>query len=184
MLQIRVMKNMRTINLITTGGTIEKSYDELDGTLENRASIIKNRIIDRLRLPHTHINFHPLFAKDSLHMTNEDRMVLANFINSLLPLKNAIVVLHGTDTMVESIKFCREVIKEPTIPIIFTGAMRPIGFEKSDAKQNVTEAIFASSILKAGIYLSFHGSIFSDPNIVKNREKRTFEIIKQSGGNV
>ena len=40
---------MRNITLITTGGTIEKTYDEVSGQLLNRGSIVK-RMLKRLRL--------------------------------------------------------------------------------------------------------------------------------------
>ena len=32
------------INIITTGGTIEKTYDESDGTLGNKETFIKNSL--------------------------------------------------------------------------------------------------------------------------------------------
>jgi len=35
---------MRTVSLITTGGTIEKTYDELTGELANRRSIVEHRL--------------------------------------------------------------------------------------------------------------------------------------------
>ena len=131
-------KRSHIIHIITTGGTIEKSYDELDGTLENRASLINKLVVDNLRLPYTELNFHPLLKKDSLHFTDEDRNLLVNFISTLATLGNPIVVLHGTDTMAESASYCFNKIPDARIPIIFTGAMKPLGFLNTDAHQNVT----------------------------------------------
>lgn len=164
-----------TINIITTGGTIEKSYDESDGSLSNRASIIRAKLISKLRLPYTDLNFHPLLAKDSLYMDDNDRQILLEFINTLAVLHHPILVLHGTDTMEISAQFCFERIGNPKVPIIFTGAMRPLGFDDTDALQNVTESLILTRVLQPGIYVSFHGNIFPLPMVRKNRALGTFE---------
>ena len=65
--------------------------------------------------------------------------------------------------------------KELCAPIVFTGAMKPMGFEDSDSNQNVTEALLAAKILSPGVYISFHNQVFELPNVRKNKEKRTFE---------
>lgn len=81
-------KRQNVVHIITTGGTIEKSYDELDGTLDNRTSIINKLVVDYLRLPYTELNFHPLLKKDSLHFTDQDRDLLVSFIKTLAGLGN------------------------------------------------------------------------------------------------
>lgn len=163
------------IIVITTGGTIEKTYDEFDGSLANRESIIKGRIMSRLRLPYTGLQVFSVMSKDSLFMTDDDRSLLIQFIKSQLEKNIPIVVLHGTDTMAISAERCFSELKKPSVPIVFTGAMKPLGFEDSDAVQNVTEALLASKLLAPGIYLSFHGRIFTVPGVRKNRERGTFE---------
>ena len=168
---------VNTVHIITTGGTIEKSYDELDGTLENRTSIIRKEVIDRLRLPYRRLEFHPILAKDSLYMTDEDREVILATIEELLPKAEPIIILHGTDTMTVTADLVESRLSNVRIPIVFTGAMRPIGFENSDALQNVTEALLATSIVQPGVYLVFHGRVFSVPGVRKNREKRGFESV-------
>ncbi len=167
----------RVINIVTTGGTIEKSYDEADGSLANRASIIKDRLISQLRLPYVQLNFHPLFAKDSLEFTDRDRAVICQFVQTLLNLNFPVIVLHGTDTIDRTMAYLEEHLKQVQAPVVFTGAMKPIGFEMSDALQNVTEAIYAAQILEPGIYLSFHGRLFKNAKVLKNRQKATFEAI-------
>ena len=51
------------IIVLTTGGTIDKSYDEFDGSLQNRGSEIKRDLIGRLRLPYTELEVMSLMAK-------------------------------------------------------------------------------------------------------------------------
>lgn len=165
--------------IITTGGTIEKTYDEFDGSLENRGTSIKNRILSKLRLPYTNIHVVPLLSKDSLFMDDTDRELISKAILSESKKNAPIVVLHGTDTMALSAKFAFDTIANIEVPVVFTGAMIPMGFEDTDATQNVTEALLAAKLLSSGFYISFHNQIFTVPNVYKNKEKRTFEAINK-----
>lgn len=165
------------ITIITTGGTIEKTYNEFDGSLENRGTSIKNRILSKLRLPYTNISVIPVMSKDSLYMNDEDRALIADTIQKELPKNKPIVILHGTDTMALSGQYCFEKLGSPNVPVVFTGAMIPMGFEDSDATQNVTEALLATRMLAPGFYISFHNQIFKVPHVRKNKERGTFEGI-------
>jgi L-asparaginase len=50
-----------------------------------------------------------------------------------------------------------------------------LGFDDSDALQNVVEALYAAKIVAPGFYISFHNQLFVVPHVTKNRDKRTFE---------
>lgn len=163
------------IVIITTGGTIEKVYDEKEGTLENRGTLIRNRISSRMRLPYTQFTVYPLLNKDSLYMDDEDRLLIVMTIRDQLKKNCPILVVHGTDTMAQSATRVFQEITDLKVPVVFTGAMIPMGFEDSDATQNVTEALLACKLLPPGVYISFHNQIFKLPNVRKNKEKRTFE---------
>ncbi len=163
------------INLITTGGTIEKTYDEFDGTLYNRETVIKQRINDRLRLPYTEIVVHSIMSIDSLDMTSEQREDISKKVDELAKEGHSIVVLHGTDTMQETAELLEKNNNKIDVPVIFTGAMRPLGFEDSDALQNVTEALIAAQLVEPGFYISFHNKLFNVRGFRKNKELRTFE---------
>jgi L-asparaginase len=162
---------------LTTGGTIEKTYDELEGTLMNRRSIIKQTILQKLRLPYTDVELVHVLATDSLDMTQEDRELLLEKIKEYQQKKCPMIILHGTDTMEVSARFVADSLGTPEFPIVFTGAMKPLGFIDSDAGQNVTEALMASKILPPGIYISFHNQVFPALHARKNRQLRTFEFV-------
>ncbi len=66
---------MRTIYVVTTGGTIEKRYSEQAGAVLNDGNKI-GQYLERLRLPDTDVQVVPVMNKDSLEMTAEDRAVL------------------------------------------------------------------------------------------------------------
>lgn len=166
---------IRRVMILTTGGTIEKTYDEKEGTLFNRETIIKNKITEKLRLPYTQIEVKSLMAKDSLDMDEQDRGIIYQAVEMFQGYGTPIVILHGTDTMQQSAELVQKKLHDPKVPVVFTGAMKPLGFEDTDALQNVLEAIFASQIANPGVYISFHNRLFSVPGVRKNKEKRTFE---------
>ena len=164
--------------VISAGGTIEKTYDESDGRLKNKGPTIEHMIHRRLRLPYTDVQVFSILAKDSLDMTDEDRTLLKTVIGTKLFQKVPLIVLHGTDTMNISADYCFETLPSSLpVPIVFTGAMRPLGVEDSDALQNVTEAILASTLLESGIYICFHGRVHKVPGVKKNKTTKTFERI-------
>ena len=170
------------IVVMTTGGTIEKSYNERVGALENRKSIIKDRILDKLRLPGTTLRILPLFNKDSLHITPQERQFIMDSIERHVSPDVAVVILHGTDTMTETAEGYVESRSVPPSPVVFTGAMTPLGFEGSDAVQNMAEALLAVRLLRAGVYISFHNRIFPVPGAVKNHHLKTFEMGGRKSG--
>ncbi|MEX0798815.1 MAG: asparaginase domain-containing protein [Bacteriovoracaceae bacterium] len=162
------------VTVLTTGGTIEKTYDEIEGTLFNRETVIRKRIEERLRLPYTKLEIKSLMAKDSLEMDEEDRDSILKAVAKAAKHGHPIVILHGTDTMQQSAERVAAQFDSP-VPVVFTGAMKPLGFEDSDAVQNVTEALMAAKLIKPGIYVSFHNRLFSVPGARKNKRRRTFE---------
>jgi L-asparaginase len=110
-------------------------------------------------------------------MDDEDRALICKTIAEEAKKEAPIVVLHGTDTMSLTADYCYERIKDLTVPVVFTGAMIPMGFEDTDATQNVTEALLSAKLLTPGFYISFHNRIFHVPHVRKNKDKRTFEEI-------
>ncbi len=162
------------VNIITTGGTIEKTYDEIEGTLSNRGSQLK-AMLKRLRLPYTEVKSYDVLCKDSLDMTDEDRENILNAVKKLVPEKCPIVILHGTDTMELTACYIYKNYQPLPVPIVMTGAMKPFGFDDSDALQNFTEALFAAKIVPTNLYISMHGQLHAMPGVHKNRQTGTFE---------
>lgn len=163
------------LTILTTGGTIEKIYDESDGSLSNRETIVKNKIVEKLRLPYTNIELKVLMSKDSLYMDEKDRSSILQAIKAYAKKQQPIVVLHGTDTMDLTSRYCFEKYPQIEVPVVFTGAMKPLGFDDSDATQNVTEAIFVSQLLTPGYYVTFHSKLYHVPHFRKNKQRGTFE---------
>lgn len=161
------------IDLITTGGTIEKTYDERSGELSNRGSII-NRMLARLRLEGTSISIRNLLSKDSNEITDDDRNTIVKAVNASLDLCDGVVLLHGTDTLQHTGELLVTQIPNPRVPVVLTGALRPFEMKRSDALQNLTEALLAASVMPPGIYLAAHGNVLTFPGVVKDYERGTF----------
>lgn len=171
---------MRKITLITTGGTIEKTYDEGTGELANRRSIVR-RMLSELRLEDTEINVFELMSKDSQFLTDADRNRIVEAIRACGVSAGegqgdnvGIVILHGTDTLCLTGQKLHEEIPDPCVPIILTGAMRPFEMKQSDALQNLTEAVFSAGVLPPGVYCVAHGRVLPFPGVRKDPERRTF----------
>src|SRR3984957_14910863 len=150
---------MKVIYLITTGGTIEKIYSEQTGAVTNVASKI-DRYLTLLRLPDAEINIVPLMNKDSLEMTDHDRILLLGMVRAILKENSPIVITHGTDTMVQSGLYLERALPVLQAPIVLTGAMTPLGFEGSDGLQNLTESLLAVQLLPPGVYVVMHNRVY------------------------
>ncbi len=166
-------KVMRTVYLLTTGGTIEKMYSEQSGAVLNSASKI-GQYLKRLRLPDCNVRVVSLMNKDSLEMTAEDRAGLVSAMARLLPEECPIVITHGTDTMVETGRYIQQAFSGLKVPVILTGAMTPLGFEGSDGLQNLTESLLAARLLPPGVFVVIHGQVFPADKVRKDREQATF----------
>lgn len=164
---------MQRIYLLSTGGTIEKVYSEQRGVVENRAAKL-NRYLSMLRLPDAEVRTIQLMNKDSLEMTDADRAEVRDRVIELLPEGAPIVISHGTDTMVETGLFLERAFPDLKIPLILTGAMTPLGFEGSDALQNLTESLFAARLLPPGVFVVMHGQVFPIGKVRKDKDKATF----------
>ena len=164
------------IHLITTGGTIEKVYSEQSGQVENVAAKI-DRYLRLLRLPDAEIDVTPLMNKDSLEMTDADRQMILSTVRDKVA-GAAVVITHGTDTMVQTGQLLKRRLQTPAFPVVLTGAMTPLGFERSDGLQNLTEALFAARVLPPGVWIVIHGQAFDVDSVRKDRENARFVLIE------
>jgi len=156
------------IYVVTTGGTIEKVYSEKTGEVTNLDNKI-DRYLKLLRLPDSDVKIVPLMNIDSLKMTDSDRAAIVESVKKLLPEKAPILITHGTDTMVETGLYLQRALRKLEVPIVMTGAMAPLGFEGSDALQNLTESLIALRIIAPGIYVVSHNQVFPISNVRKDK---------------
>jgi len=163
----------RSIALISTGGTIEKTYDELRGVLSNQVSVL-DIMLASLELRGVDIHRVQLMNKDSLEMSPQDHTLIAEIAGQLAANHAGVVVVHGTDRLAVSGDRVVELVGTPASPIVFTGAMRPWELRSSDALQNLTEALTAVQLVAPGVYVAMHNQVLQFPGVSKDLERRTF----------
>ena len=157
--------------IFVTGGTFDKTYDEIHGRLSFR----NTHLLEMLRLGRSRVvvSVRTLMMIDSLDMTDADREVIVR--NCAACDQSRIVVTHGTDTMVETAAAIAAVVKDKTI--VLTGAMVPYAFGSSDGLFNLGSALSFAQVLPSGVYVAMNGRHFAWDKVRKNREAGTFEEI-------
>jgi L-asparaginase len=163
----------RRIALISTGGTIEKTYDEFSGVLANHVSVL-DVMLASLELRGLDVQRVALMNKDSLEMTAEDHTLIAETATRMAAQHAGVVVVHGTDRLAITGERVVEVAGVPASPIVLTGAMRPYELRSTDALQNLTEALIAVQLVSPGVYVAMHNRVLQFPGVVKDRERGTF----------
>jgi len=161
------------IALISTGGTIEKTYDELRGVLHNEIHVL-DVMLASLQLEGVEIVRERLMNKDSLEMSDGDHTLIAETAGSLAGIHEGVLIVHGTDTLEVTGERLVTLLATPRVPIVLTGAMRPYVMRNTDALQNLTEALLAVQILDPGIYVAMHNKVLRFPGATKQRTKGTF----------
>ncbi len=160
------------IRVFATGGTFDKEYDELRGTLDFQETHLPEML--RLGRCHLDISLRTLMMIDSLDMSDADRARIVEHCQGCL--ETQIVVTHGTDTMVETARALAAGVHGKTI--VLTGAMVPYAFGSSDGLFNLGSALSFVQVLPPGVYVAMNGRYFSWENVRKNRELGVFEAIQ------
>jgi len=160
------------IKIFLTGGTFDKEYNELNGSLFFKDSHLQEMLaLGRSRVS---VDLRTLMMIDSLDMTDNDREIIAQ--NCIKTDETKIIITHGTDSMVETAKVLNEKVKDKTI--VLTGAMIPYKFGSSDGLFNLGSAIAFVQTLPAGVYIAMNGRYFKWDNVRKNKQIGEFEEIK------
>jgi L-asparaginase len=158
-----------TIRIFVTGGTFDKEYNELDGTLNFKDTHLPEML--RMGRCKQKVEIRTLMMIDSTDMTNDDRQIILE--NCLKCENNRIVITHGTDTMEETARILGKSVTGKTI--VLTGAMIPYQFGSSDGLFNLGSAMAFVQSLPEGVYVAMNGKYFKWNGVRKNRETGEFE---------
>ena len=158
------------ICIFVTGGTFDKTYDEIRGQLAFGETHLPEML--RLGRSRVEVSIRTLTMIDSLDMTDADR---AAIVRACAECDQArIVVTHGTDTMVETAAAIARGVTGKTI--VLTGAMIPYAFGSSDGLFNLGSALSFAQVLAPGVYIAMNGQHFAWDEVRKNRETGVFEV--------
>lgn len=158
------------IRIFVTGGTFDKEYDELHGSLFFRNTHVPEMLTrGRCALA---LDVEMLMMLDSLEMAETHRNHIVAACRSCG--ESQIVITHGTDTMVETAgALAAAGVDGKTI--VLTGAMVPYAFGSSDGLFNLGSALSFVQTLAPGVYIAMNGRWFPWDNVEKNREAGVFE---------
>ena len=160
---------MQEILIISTGGTFNKIYNPIKGSLD--IDNTSSAILDIAQKWQVRVNIENIISKDSLAITNKDRELLLKSVDNTTYDK--IIIVHGTDTMEISANLISKNMNDKCV--IFTGAMVPYWIDKVEASANLASALgYMLGEPKAGVYIAMNGLIMSSDKITKDREKGCF----------
>lgn len=154
--------------VVVTGGTFDKEYDELRGTLSFGATHLPEMLKLGRCLLKTRIL--RLMMKDSLFMTAADRRKILAACRKAP--EDRIVITHGTDTMAETAAVLGPGLAGKTV--VLTGAMRPYRFGSSDGLFNLGSALSFAQALPPGVYVAMNGLVFTWDDVRKDRRRGVF----------
>lgn len=160
------------IRILVTGGTFDKKYDELRGSLYFEDTHVHEML--KLGRCGLEVKVRTVMMVDSMEMTDSDRALVVE--NCRKAPETQVVVTHGTDTMVETAAALAAAALGKTI--VLTGAMIPYAFGSSDGLFNLGSALSFAQTLPPGVYIAMNGRCFDADNVRKNRERGVFEPLR------
>ena len=159
------------VRVFVTGGTFDKTYDEIRG----RLSFADTHVPEMLRLGRSRVELtvETLMMIDSLDMTDGDRAAIVARCAECV--ERRLVVTHGTDTMVETAGALAAGVADKTV--VLTGAMIPYAFGSSDGLFNLGSAVSFAQVLPSGVYIAMNGQCFAWDRVRKNTQTGVFESL-------
>ena len=157
------------IRVIVTGGTFDKHYDEIRGSLTFKDSHLPEILSFVRCTPAVELEINQLI--DSLDMHNANRVQILE--SCTRAPEERIIITHGTDTMVETAAVLGAAGLAKTV--VLTGAIVPYIFSNSDAVFNLGCAVTAVQLLPHGVFITMNGRVFPWDRVRKNREQGVFE---------
>ena len=159
--------------ILNCGGTFNKRYNKLDGTLEVPCDSFA--VEDILKSIEINYGLAGVIFKDSLDIDLNDRKMIASII--MQSQDDSFIIIHGTDTMNDTAEFLNEIFDDRKI--ILTGAMNPYEIDKVESSLNLGLAIgFIQACSENGTYICMNGYISPCDKIIKNKQLGKFELVK------
>lgn len=159
------------LRILATGGTFDKRYEPSTGALGFGESHLP-AIVERARLSGA-VTIEVVMLIDSLEMRDEHRRQVLDACRAAP--ETMLVVVHGTDTMVDT----ASVLGSAALPktIVMTGAMVPYSVDDSDATFNLGAAIAFARTLPHGVWVAMNGIARPWSDVRKNRAAGVFESL-------
>lgn len=160
---------MKKILLIGTGGTIASQVTEggLAPELTSRELLAHIPAISGV----CHVECLQLLNLDSTNIAPGHWLRMAKCLQTHYDGYDGFVITHGTDTMAYTAAALSYLVQGSPKPIVLTGAQKPIGFDVTDSKANLTDAFRVAASDMPGVALVFNGKVILGTRAQKIRSK-------------
>ena len=158
---------MNKILMIGTGGTIASEMTPEGLTPELNTRQLLDFIPDIGKL--CRVDCIQLYNLDSTNICPENWLGVVDTLRKNYDAYDGFVISHGTDTMAYTAAALSYLIQGSPKPIILTGAQKPIWFDGTDSKRNLTDAFLYACRGCGGVQIVFNGKV-----ILGTRARKTF----------
>ena len=158
---------MKKILMIGTGGTIASEMTPEGLTPELNTRQLLDFIPDIGKLGR--VDCIQLYNLDSTNICPENWLGVVDTLRKNYEAYDGFVISHGTDTMAYTAAALSYLIQGSPKPIILTGAQKPIWFDGTDSKRNLTDAFLYACRGCGGVQIVFNGKV-----ILGTRARKTF----------
>ena len=158
---------MKKILMIGTGGTIASEMTPEGLTPELNTRQLLDFIPDIGKL--CRVDCIQLYNLDSTNICPENWLGVVDTLRKTYDAYDGFAISHGTDTMAYTAAALSYLIQGSPKPIILTGAQKPIWFDGTDSKRNLTDAFLYACRGCGGVQIVFNGKV-----ILGTRARKTF----------
>ena len=148
---------MKKILMIGTGGTIASEKTPSGLTPELTTEQLLSFIPGIAAL--CHVDCLQLYSLDSTNIRPEHWLGIAAAIRDRYDDYDGFVIAHGTDTMAYTAAALSYLVQGSPKPIVLTGAQKPIWFDGTDSKRNLTDAFLYACRGCGGVQIVFNGKV-------------------------
>ena len=158
---------MKDILFIATGGTIASKKSENGLKPQIKPDELLTYIPQVKKVCRVHVE--QLLNLDSSNIEPVHWKMMVECIQENYEQYDGFVIAHGTDTMAYTAAALSYLIQGSPKPIILTGAQKPIWFDGTDSKRNLTDAFLYACRGCGGVQIVFNGKV-----ILGTRARKTF----------
>lgn len=148
---------MKHILMIGTGGTIAsgQTADGLAPELDPGRLLRDTPRVAQL----CQVDCLQLYSLDSTNICPAHWLGLAEAIRTHYERYDGFVISHGTDTMAYTAAALSYLVQDCPKPIVLTGAQKPIWYDGTDSKRNLTDAFLYACQGCGGVQIVFNGKV-------------------------
>lgn len=148
---------MKNILMIGTGGTIASEMTPSGLTPELNSTQLLS-FVPRIG-EMCHVDCVQLYSLDSTNIRPAHWLGVARAMRENYARYDGFVISHGTDTMAYTAAALSYLIQGSPKPIVLTGAQKPIWFDGTDSKRNLTDAFLYACRGCGGVQIVFNGKV-------------------------